>query len=335
MPSPANPGSPSSAEPNLVNPWLVAAWPGMGTVALAAASYLVAKLGGRVVQTIVKREYFDINTVSIEQGVVQKSGQPKSTLHAIQGAGGAGRDLLIFLGESQPSHKGYEFCHEIIDMALARGVRRIVTFAAMATPIHPTNPPRVFGVASETGLLPLLSRHNVGVLAEGQISGLNGVLLAAAAERGVEAICLLGELPFFAVGIPNPKASLAVLQAFGKIASVEVDLAEMEGQARAVERGLIELIERASKPHSAKPESGEEGEGRGGEESGGIPEPPAPDPEPEGPPAAVLARIEDLFRRARADKAHALKLKSEHDKLGLFKRYEDRFLDLFKKDQFG
>ena len=46
---------------------------------------------------------------------------------------------------------------------------------------------------------------------------------------------LLGELPFFAVGIPNPKASLAVLRAFAKIAGVSVDLAEMEEQANMVE----------------------------------------------------------------------------------------------------
>lgn len=318
----------SAPEPTLLNPWLVAAWPGMGSVALTAASYLVSKLGGRLVQTIVKREYFDINTVAIEEGVVQRSTQPKSTLHAIQGSPGSGRDLLVFLGEAQPSHKGYEFCHEIIDVALSRGVRRIVTFAAMATPIQPTAAPRVFGVASESGLLPLLKRHNVGVLKEGQISGLNGVLLAAAAERGVEAFCLLGELPFFAVGIPNPKASLAVLQAFSRIAGVEVELGELEEQARMVERGLVELLERASRPNVQDPSESP------GDDAPAIPEPPA-EPEPDRPSAAVLARIEDLFRRARSDKAHALKLKSELDKLGLFKQFEDRFLDLFKKDEFG
>src|SRR5207237_8529501 len=89
--------------------------------------------------------------------------------------------------------------------------------------------------------------NDVALLAEGQISGLNGVLVAAAAERGVEAFCLLGELPFFAVGIPNPKASIAVLRAFARIAGIEVDTSELETQARLVERGLVEFLERASK----------------------------------------------------------------------------------------
>ena len=42
------------------------------------------------------------------------------------------------------------------------------------------------------------------------------------------------------------------------------------------------------------------------------------------------ARIEGLFQRARQDRSMALELKSELDRQGLFKRYEDRFLDLFK-----
>jgi predicted ATP-grasp superfamily ATP-dependent carboligase len=310
----------ASSEPTLTNPWLVAAWPGMGSVALAAASYLLAKLGGKPIHTIVKREFFDINAVAIENGVVRRPSQPKSTIHAVQGAA---RDLMIFIGEAQPTHKGYEFCHEIVDLALARGVRRIVTFAAMATPVHPSAAPRVFGVASETGLLPLLARHDVGVLAEGQISGLNGVLLAAAAERGVEALCLLGELPFFAVGIPNPKASLAVLRAFSKISGVTIDLAELEEQSSMVERGLNELLERATKQA-----------GGSEEEPANIPEP-STEPEQEGPSASAMSRIEELFRRARTDKSQALKLKSELDRLGLFKQFEDRFLDLFKKDEHG
>ena len=43
-------------------------------------------------------------------------------------------------------------------------------------------------------------------------------------------------------------------------------------------------------------------------------------------------RIEEFFDRAAADRAQAFNLKRELDRLGVFKEYEDRFLDLFKKD---
>lgn len=321
-----------SAGLSLTEPWLIAVWPGMGQVALGAGSYLLEKLGGTPLQTIVNREYFDVSAVAVEGGVVRSPGIPKSTLYASPAAGRrSGPDLLIFIGEAQPSHKNWEFCHELLDLALARGVRRVVTFAAMATPVHPAAAPRVFGVASESSLLPLLAKQEISLLAEGQISGLNGVLLAAAAERGIEAICLLGELPFFAVQVPNPKASLAVLRAFMRISGTEIDLSEIEAQARAVERALTEVIERASKQAEAQQEREHREEA---EPEFGAPAPEAEEEEekPRSPPPAALARIEELFRRARTDKEQAIRLKAELDKLGLFKEYEDRFLDLFKKD---
>jgi hypothetical protein len=42
-------------------------------------------------------------------------------------------------------------------------------------------------------------------------------------------------------------------------------------------------------------------------------------------------RIEQLFRQAQKDRAKAYELKHELDRLGVYRDYEDRFLDLFKK----
>jgi hypothetical protein len=41
-------------------------------------------------------------------------------------------------------------------------------------------------------------------------------------------------------------------------------------------------------------------------------------------------RVERLFREARGDRAKAFELKRELDRLGVFARYEDRFLNLFE-----
>src|SRR5207302_1215882 len=113
------------------------------------------------------------------------------------------------------------------------------------------------------------------------------------------------------------------LRAFSKISGVTIDLAELEEQANMVERGLNELLERATKQA-----------GGSEEEPPNIPEP-STEPEQEQPSASAMSRIEELFRRARTDKSQAVKLKSELDRLGLFKQFEDRFLDLFKKDEHG
>jgi proteasome assembly chaperone (PAC2) family protein len=64
-----------------------------------------------------------------------------------------------------------------------------------------------------------------------QIAGLNGLLLGVAKERGVEGICLLGEVPAYATRIQNPMAALAVLKILTKILDIKVDTDELAQQA--------------------------------------------------------------------------------------------------------
>ena len=47
--------------------------------------------------------------------------------------------------------------------------------------------------------------------------------------------------------------------------------------------------------------------------------------------SAVEQHLENLFEHAKKDRSKAFELKQELDRLGVFKDYEDRFLDLFKK----
>lgn len=48
------------------------------------------------------------------------------------------------------------------------------------------------------------------------------------------------------------------------------------------------------------------------------------------PNPATLQKIEGLFRKASQDRTKAVELKQELDRLGVFKQYEDQFLDLFR-----
>ncbi len=48
-------------------------------------------------------------------------------------------------------------------------------------------------------------------------------------------------------------------------------------------------------------------------------------------PLSVKEKIEKLFSQAKSDSTKANELKAELDKWSVYKDYEDRFLDLFKK----
>ena len=154
---------------------------------------------------------------------------------------------------------------------------------------------------------------------DGHIGGLNGVLLGAAAESGLRGTCLLGEMPHIFSQLPFPQASQAILEVFVIIAGIELDFTELKEQVNVMEQQLGELLAQVEKSYG--PQSGaEEEEGYRSESA----------EEQEAKPVDQK-RIEELFQRAVNDRSKAFELKQELDRLGVFKDYEDRFLDLFKK----
>lgn len=312
----------------LRSPWLVAVWPGMGSVSLLAGSYLLQQLGAQRAIELDTHEYFEIQSVEVHNGVATAGRPPRSLFLEWRDPRGR-RDLLFFIGEAQPASGGYGLCQTLLDHAIRRGVSQVVTFAAMATQLHPGNEPRAFVAATDAASLSAAKELNAEVLESGQISGLNGVLLAAAAERGLHGTCLLGELPYFAVGVPNPSAAHAVLSRFVELAGIEVDLADLQQQAQLVEQQLLQLMEQMQQEN---PEV-EGAESAIAESAAAVaPEEVKPvKPEPPKLDARQRRRIETLFEQARRDRSRAMELKNELDRMGAFKEYEDRFLDLFRK----
>lgn len=303
----------------LKQPWMVAVWPGMGHVALSAGFYLMAKLGMHRLAEFPSGGLFDVDYAVVEEGVVQPSQRPRNRFFVWRTPEGK-RDIIVFIGEAQPPIGKYVFCEKLIDFARDRGVERVFTFAAMATEMHPEHEARVFAAATNRTTLQELDRPDVRVLNEGNISGLNGVLLAAAADKGMEGICLLGEMPHIFAQLPFPKASLAVLQIFAELAEINVDFTELAEQSEAMEKQLGALLAKVEKSIEAKQHEESEAD-----EFSLQPEEQLSD--------ADQKRIEALFEEASCDRSKAYELKSELDRLGVFDEYEDRFLDLFKSEE--
>ncbi len=302
--------------------WLVAAWPGMGNVAVLAAGYMIQKLGMTPAGGLPPRGHFDVKAVEVRDGVIQTPRLARNLVY--RWTGHPEVDLIVFVGEAQPDTGLFAFAHELLDWAQAAGVSRVVTFASMATQLHPSKSPTVFGVVTEAEMSEELGRIEARPLEEGQIAGLNGVLLGACAQRKIPGICLLGEIPFFAAGVPNPAAARVVLQSFSALTGVQIDVSELEEHARAIERALLEMLGRL------------QAEGRLPEGFGEEPTEAAPEVEEEKPEDRTLdyatrEQIEKLFEQARADRAKAFELKRFLDAHGVFRQYENRFLDLFKR----
>jgi proteasome assembly chaperone (PAC2) family protein len=304
----------------LKSPWLVAVWPGMGNVAISAGYYLMAKLSMHILAEFPAQELFEVENVEVKNGLIHTGRLPRSRFF-VGNDPKSKHDLIVFIGEAQPARGRYAFCHRLIEFAKTLGVERVYTFAAMATQMHPAGPSRVYCAATDTEILGELRQLDLEALEDGHIGGLNGVLLGVAAESGLRGACLLGEMPHVFAQLPFPKASLAVLKAFGTIAQIQIDFTELIEQATNMEQKLGELLAQMQRAIEQQMPV---------EEEESIEQAPV---EQEGPSPKDRSRIEELFEQAQHDRTSAYELKRELDRLGVFQEYEDRFLDLFKKPE--
>ncbi len=290
---------------------MIAGWPGMGSVALGAVDYLRKKL------TVVKFAEIEIDrlmaldAVVIENGMARFPEPPKSAFYY-----SADANLVLFEGEFQIQGKdGIELLNKVLDVAQQFRVRRIFAGAAFPLPIGHNDPSEVYGAVNKEPLVDLLIGAGVKTMEGGHISGLNGLILGFAGERKMDAICLLATMPQYAISLPNPKASLAIIEVLSKMLNFRVDLNEMNEYIKDMDEKMAMVEEKVKNVLTIEEE------------------------EPESPPAEkkvpgyVMERIEKLFREAKKDKSKANILKKELDRWGLYKLYEDRFLDLFKENQ--
>lgn len=240
--------------PKLVNPSLVAAWPGVGNVALIAVTYLKDKLKARVLGELDPLGFFDLGGVFIKDNLIEMPEFPQSTFY-YWNSRGKGKDTIIFLSEAQPSFGAYEYVGRVLDVAESFGVSRVYTLAAAITEHHPDEP-RVLGAATSPELLDELKRHNVVPAGDFYVAGLNGLLLGAAKERAMEGICLLGETVKYAAKLANPRSSQAVLEVLTKLLQVNIDMAELKEFAEGTEKQLRQIGDEIRKEylqHFTKP----------------------------------------------------------------------------------
>lgn len=303
------------------NPVLIAAWPGMGDVALKAAHFLKEKLKAVEFARLPPRDYFRPSGVWIDKSIIAVPQQPDGIFYHCKNTA-TQDDILIFLSDSQPTiEKAYAYAGEIAGFARRLGVRRVYTFAAMPLPIEHTQMPGVHMAATDEKILDSFVKAGARTMPMGQISGLNGLVLGAAKERGLEGVCLLGEIPLYTIQIENPLASLAVLSVLCRVLGMEMDFSALKQHAEQMTHEIEYLIDYLKNPpQEASPIDEREVDSI---RQGLANAPRLPD--------SARSRIEEIFRLAKKDLSRSVELKQELDKWNVYEEYEDSFLDLFKK----
>jgi len=299
---------------DLVNPVMIAGWPGMGSVALGVADYLRRKLSTAICAEVKFDKLAAIDSVAVKGGVASLPRAPRNVFYYTTNP-----DIIIFEGQTHSSgREGVELLNSILDAAEIFKVRRIYTAAALPAPSSYKDEPELCFAVNRQSLKPAFSGLGLLQLEDDNISGLNGLLLGFAQKRNIEAASFLATIPHYAMALPNPKATLAVIKTLSRVINFKIDLKEITAYARDMEERMSVIEERVRDVLVIE---------KDGMElfskdmlHGQI-----------GVPASVKEKIEKLFAEAKSDKAKAITLKEELDRWDLYKTYEDRFLDLFKR----
>jgi len=236
---------------------MVVGWPGIGNIGVITVDTLRQGLDAEQLGDIEPWDFFDPNKVVIKGGVLERLEFPSNRFYYKRVNG---RDLLLFIGEEQPSGRGqvyaeggkaYEMANLVLDVAEKFGCRRIYTSGAAVALTHHEAKPRVWAVATDTGLLAEAKDYvNTILMSEvegrgdfGNITGLNGSLIGVARKRGFEGVCLMGEIPDYLsrVPFPYPRASQSVLEVLGPVLGVSITPEVLDGMSTQME-GVINNV---------------------------------------------------------------------------------------------
>jgi len=300
---------------------LVAGWPGMGGVGIGAIDYMRRKLNAVAFAEIDMAAYFTPEAVMVEDGLVTFPPAPAHTFYAVEE-----HDLVIFQSEAQiAGAPGDDLMHQILDLGQRSGVHTIFTSAAYGVQVSYKEGSQVLGVANNSEFRDSLVPFGIEILQEGMVSGLNGLLLGFAAERNLNAACLLGTMPQYAAPLPNPAASKEIVLALGRILNFDVDMSEIDEAAQNIESTMeeIEAQIQGNFPHIEDAQNGDP------VASGEI--------DDESVPQDVMEHIEKLFLEATRYNIRQLQFQEKTNELkrmldtwNLYPFYEDRFLNLFR-----
>jgi hypothetical protein len=224
---------------------MLAALPDMGNVASIGLEYIVRTLKARLFAEIYS--YWP-PYVTYRNGVVDYT-QATYKFHYLEQ-----ENLLLFSGEFNPTdpRRLYEVCYEVVRMAEKMNVKRMYSIGAALRPVGSAET-RVFGAVNNQNIVEEVKNHGLVMLeGEGQITGFNGLILGIAKERGIDAVCILGEIDN--PSVIQPRAAKDILRLLVNMLGIkpfnmdELDEEEKRKKFMEQQMGYLEKVMERGEP---------------------------------------------------------------------------------------
>ena len=220
-----------------VDPILIEGLPGIGQVGKLVAEYMIHMLKAEKIGEI-HSIYFPPQVLLDEMGLARLA---RNELFLYQSDG---CDIIFLVGDHQStSNEGhYILADQYCEIAEELKVKRIYTLGGFGVG-HLVNEPRVLGAVNRAELRPELEEAGVTFNREepgGGIIGAAGLMLGLSAQRGIDAVCLMGETSGYLV---DPMSAANVLGILSKLIDVPVDPTKLNDRASEMEKVIEGLVE--------------------------------------------------------------------------------------------
>jgi len=150
------------------------------------------------------------------------------------------KDLILLTGDSQPVVPGSEYVlsEQILDLITKFKISNIYSLASYVTGSF-VNDPKIYGTATNPEMVKTFRSFNISTLDNGNITGMNGLILGLGKLRGIEGICLLGETSGYVI---DAKASKHLLEILNNVLDIHINMDEMNKRSKDTEL-LIKNLE--------------------------------------------------------------------------------------------
>jgi uncharacterized protein (TIGR00162 family) len=218
-------------KPSLNDPIIVCGFPGAAFVGKFALDHLISELPAKPLAEIYS-DGFPPRVMLKEDGSASLVGCALNYWKTAEG-----RDLILFTADAQPSTSEleYKLSESVIEFAIREyKARELVTLGAYVTGAY-SKDPQVYAAATDLAYVSRIEQIGCTVMSDGEISGMNGLILGIAKINGISGCVLLGETASHTF---DGNASEAVLKCLGMLTGVKVDLDKLRVRAREAQEVL-------------------------------------------------------------------------------------------------
>ena len=221
-----------------------AGWADAAQSATHALQYLVKQLGATQFASLDPEEFYDFTQARPHTSYDGQGNRliswPANDFYAWKG-GPNYLDLAVFVG-TEPSLRWRTFTGQIVKVVKELGVSKVVHVGALLDAVPHTREPRISGTGTMPNAQAMLGGVEMRRSRYNGPTGITGVVADAFRQEGIPYVSLWGHSPHYLQVAPNPKVSLSLVRAMGRVLQVDVDLEQLRSQGKSFDRKVAQAL---------------------------------------------------------------------------------------------